>query len=128
MIRWHRQGTRHGIAEDPADGLLRAGEPSVQLTWMDARVGERVVTPRTGKAVEVNALRYNALRVMAAFASRVGRESEKWAGLADRVRTAYGVGSLGEIFDGDAPHAPRGTIAQAWTVAETLRAWTALAP
>jgi predicted glycogen debranching enzyme len=64
IIRWHRTGTRYSIHVDPADGLLHAGEPGVQLTWMDARVGDWVVTPRTGKAVEINALWYNALEVM----------------------------------------------------------------
>ncbi len=53
IIRWHRQGTRYGIAVDPRDGLLRSGVPGVQLTWMDAKVGDWVVTPRTGKAVEI---------------------------------------------------------------------------
>ena len=57
----HPSGTRYGIGVDPADGLLRAGEPGVQLTWMDARVGDWVVTPRIGKPVEINALWYNAL-------------------------------------------------------------------
>src|SRR5438552_1870275 len=90
IVRWHRQGTRYGIAEDPADGLLRAGAPGVQLTWMDARVGEWVVTPRTGKAVEVNALWYNALRAMTAFARRLGRDPEPWSDLADRVRASFG--------------------------------------
>jgi predicted glycogen debranching enzyme len=251
IVRWHRQGTRYGIGEDPADGLLRSGEPGVQLTWMDAKVGDWVVTPRTGKAVEINALWYNALRDMATFAARLGRETEPWEALAARVRRGFdrfwneavghcydvidgpdghdaalrpnqilavslpaspleperqrrvveacarylltsfglrslapgqpryqgrydggprdrdgayhqgtvwtwllgpfalahrrvhgdrraaaasleplahhladhGVGSLAEIFDGDPPHAPRGCIAQAWSVAETLRAW-----
>ena len=61
VVDWHRRGTRYGIGEDPGDGLLRAGEPGVQLTWMDARVGDWVVTPRIGKPVEINALWYNAL-------------------------------------------------------------------
>ena len=64
MIGWHERGTRYGIGVDAADGLLRAGEPGVQVTWMDAKVGDRVVTPRTGKPVEINALWYNALRAM----------------------------------------------------------------
>ncbi|HEV8642499.1 MAG TPA: amylo-alpha-1,6-glucosidase [Methylomirabilota bacterium] len=251
IVHWHRQGTRYGIAEDPADGLLRAGEEGVQLTWMDAKVGEWVVTPRAGKAVEVNALWYNALCAMARFAPRVGRPAGPWQALAARVRAGfdrfwneaggycydvidgphgpedrlrpnqifavslpesplspdrrrkvvdacarhlltsyglrslapgapeyrgryagdqrerdgayhqgtvwgwllgpfalahlrvygdaeaaqsflrplahhlddYGIGSIAEIFDGDPPFAPRGCIAQAWSVAETLRAW-----
>ena len=61
IIDWHRRGTRYGIGVDPADGLLRAGEPGVQLTWMDAKVGDWVVTPRIGKPVEVNALWLTAL-------------------------------------------------------------------
>ncbi len=73
MIEWHRRGTRYGIGEDPADGLLKAGVPGVQLTWMDAKVGDWVVTPRMGKPVEINALWYNALRIMSAFAARLGQ-------------------------------------------------------
>ena len=73
MIGWHQRGTRYGIGVDPADGLLKAGEPGVQLTWMDAKVGDWVVTPRMGKPVEINALWYNALRIMSAFAARLGK-------------------------------------------------------
>ena len=58
------QGTRFGIGVDPADGLLRQGAEGYQLTWMDAKVGDWVVTPRRGKAVEINALWYNALRLL----------------------------------------------------------------
>ena len=58
------RGTRFGIGVDPADGLLRQGAPDYPLTWMDAKVGDWVVTPRRGKAVEVNALWYNALRLL----------------------------------------------------------------
>ena len=251
IVRAHRAGTRYGIGEDPADGLLHAGEPGVQLTWMDARVGDRVITPRIGKPVEINALWYNALRAMAAFAATAGRPGGPWTALGDRVarsfarfwceRTGgcydvldgpdgdddairpnqifavslpasplpadrqrrvveacarhlltpmglrslapgepaycsryagdapardcayhqgtvwawllgpfavawqrvfgdakgarqllapladhlneYGLGSIAEIFDGEPPHAPGGSIAQAWSVAETLRAW-----
>ena len=64
IIAAHIDGTRFGIGVDPADGLLRQGAPGYQLTWMDAKVGDWVVTPRRGKAVEINALFYNALRVM----------------------------------------------------------------
>jgi len=251
IIDWHRKGTRYGIAEDPMDGLLCSGEAGVQLTWMDAKVGDWVVTPRTGKAVEINALWYNALRIMAAFARLLGQPPAHWDKLADRVKLGfdrfwnealgycydvidgpdgddsalrpnqifavslpesplspvrqgqvvdacarrlltsfglrslapghpsyqgvygggprerdgayhqgtvwgwllgpfalahlkvhgdpkaarsflepmaqhlsdYGVGSIAEIFDGDPPFTPRGCIAQAWSVAETLRAW-----
>jgi predicted glycogen debranching enzyme len=254
IVRAHVDGTRHGIGVDPADGLLRAGDASTQLTWMDARVDGRAVTPRAGKPVEINALWYNALRALAGFARRLGRPEEPWASLAARagagfarfwnddggccydvidgprghdpalrpnqilavsvaesplsparqrgvveactrelltpygLRTLsprdpayrgryggdvrardgayhqgtvwpwllgpfalahhrvfgdrraalglleplrhhlddYGIGSIAEIFDGDPPHAPRGCIAQAWSVAETLRAWSIL--
>jgi len=71
MIAWHQRGTRYGIGVDPADGLLRAGAAGVQLTWMDAKVGDWVVTPRMGKPVEINALWHNALRIMSAFAARL---------------------------------------------------------
>jgi len=68
-IGWHERGTRYDIKVD-SDGLLRAGNPSVQLTWMDAKIGDWVVTPRTGKPVEVNALWCNALLIAAEFAER----------------------------------------------------------
>lgn len=71
MMERHRQGTRYNIYVDPLDGLLYAGEPGLQLTWMDAKVGNWVVTPRIGKAVEVNALWHNALRVMADLAQQL---------------------------------------------------------
>jgi predicted glycogen debranching enzyme len=265
IIDWHRRGTRYAIHVDPEDGLLFAGEPGVQLTWMDAKVDDWVVTPRIGKAVEVNALWHYALfsmakwartlrdtaaargydqaacRVAAAFADAFwfeeggylydvvggpegtldmhGRRADaslrpnqifavslgtdllderraravvdacarelltpvglrslcpsdvryaaryrggprerdgayhqgtvwNWllgpfalahyrvygdrahaqallAGLASHLDDAC-IGSISEIMDGDAPHAPRGCFAQAWSVAETLRAWHAL--
>jgi predicted glycogen debranching enzyme len=65
IVRHHLAGTRFGIGVDPADGLLIQGAAGYQLTWMDAKVGDWVVTPRRGKAVEINALWYNALRLMA---------------------------------------------------------------
>ena len=72
MIDWHEKGTRYGIAVDRADGLLKAGVAGVQVTWMDAKVGDWVVTPRIGKPVEINALWYNALRIMSTFATTLG--------------------------------------------------------
>jgi len=75
IIEAHVAGTRFGIAVDPGDGLLRAGEPGVQLTWMDAKVGDWVVTPRMGKCVEVNALWLNALDVTARLAVQAGNEA-----------------------------------------------------
>ena len=253
IIDWYCRGTRYNIHLDAADGLLYAGETGVQLTWMDAKVDDWVVTPRMGKPVEVNALWYNALRTMAKFARSLSKPEREYEAMADRIsasfsrfwneRTGYcydvldgsdgddaslrpnqifavslpespltsvqqkqvvdvcgrmlltshglrslspedpqyqgsyggdqlhrdgayhqgtvwgwligpfaiahlrvyknpamarsflepmanhlydrGVGSLSEIFDGDAPITPRGCIAQAWTVAEVLRAWSA---
>ncbi|MEH2160340.1 MAG: amylo-alpha-1,6-glucosidase [Nostoc sp.] len=261
IINWHCRGTRYNIHLDPADGLLFAGVAGVQLTWMDAKVDDWVVTPRIGKPIEVNALWYNALRTMAKFARHLGKPHQEYEAMADRTKyrfsrfwndetgycydvldspdgddaalrpnqifavslpespltpvqqrsvvevcgrslvtshglrsrsvseglslapdhiqykgkyggnqyqrdgayhqgtvwgwllgpfvlahlrvyknpeqarqflepmanhlTAHGLGSLSEIFDGDAPMTARGCIAQAWTVAEVLRAWLA---
>ena len=252
-------GTRFNIHVDPSDGLLYAGSPGVQLTWMDAKVGDWVVTPRTGKPVEINALWINALETMAQFARECGFPADSFMRLAAQAKSsfhkfwnparnccfdvidapglastgnvdaslrpnqifavtlpvsallpeqqksvvdicgeqlltshglrslapgdpgyqghyggdqrsrdaayhqgtvwgwllgpfalahfrvyqdraaalrflaplgshiaAYGLGTLAEIFDGDPPHAPRGCIAQAWTVAEILRSWSEL--
>jgi predicted glycogen debranching enzyme len=254
MIDAHVAGTRYQIHVDQADGLLYAGEPGVQLTWMDAKVGDWVVTPRIGKPVEINALWFNALETMAGLAPAVKQSAEPFAQLATRAKQSFakfwnssagycydvidapgigndttlrpnqifavslpqsplhaeqqtavvdicarrlvtsyglrslaqsepgyeghyggngrerdgayhqgtvwgwllgpfvlahlrvyndravapsfleplgkqihshGLGTLSEIFDGDAPFTPRGCIAQAWTVAEVLRAWRA---
>jgi len=265
IIEWHQRGTRYGIQVDPVDGLLCAGEAGVQLTWMDAKVGDWVVTPRTGKAVEINALWHFALLQMNRWATALGdpvaarryqeaatRTAESFAAVfwSDQTGCLYDVvdcpegmlvngrrvdarirpnqifavslgtdllpprqqqavvdtcarllltpvglrslapddpayvgryqggpvqrdgsyhqgtvwswllgpfaiahhqvygdsayaqdllasavphldeacvGSVSEIFDGEAPHAPRGCFAQAWSVAETLRAWHRLA-
>lgn len=89
MIDWHVRGTRYRIGMDVADGLLHAGETGVQLTWMDAKVGDWVVTPRIGKPVEINALWYNALMIMADFAERLGQPSAPYAELAAKVRQGF---------------------------------------
>ena len=254
IIDCYRRSTRYNIHSDEADGLLFAGENGVQLTWMDAKVGDWVVTPRIGKPVEVNALWYNALRSTARFAAILGKAQESFEKVAEQVKKSFtrfwnpgagccfdvidapgigndasmrpnqifavslpetplsreqqkavvevcacrlvtshglrslaqgelgyqghyggsprerdgayhqgtvwgwllgpfvlahlrvygdsrtaqsfleplghqiashGLGTLSEIFDGDAPFTPRGCIAQAWTVAEVLRAWRA---
>ena len=260
MIEAHVTGTRYNIHVDSADGLLYAGGPGIQLTWMDAKVGDWVVTPRTGKPVEINALWINALETMAQFAHQLNNSADNYERLSTQARhsfqkfwnaernccfdvidvpgaakkfgndpalrpnqifavslpvsplskeqqksvvdlcaqnlltccglrslapgepgyqghyggdqrsrdgayhqgtvwgwllgpfalahfraygdraealgyleplgsdiSAYGLGTLAEIFDGDPPHTPRGCIAQAWTVGEILRAWTCLA-
>jgi predicted glycogen debranching enzyme len=260
MIDAHIAGTRYRIHVDQSDGLLYAGEPGVQLTWMDAKAGDWVVTPRIGKPVEINALWFNALGTMAELAPNANAKesAQKFADLAARAKQSFakfwnesagccydvidtpetgtngkdaslrpnqifavslpqspltpeqqksvvdicarrlvtsyglrslaqrepgyrghyggdilardgayhqgtvwgwllgpfvhahlrvykdraaamsfleplgkqihthGLGSLSEIFDGDAPFTPRGCIAQAWTVAEVLRAWRAI--
>jgi predicted glycogen debranching enzyme len=89
IIDWHFKGTRYGIVVDPADGLLHAGENGVQLTWMDARIGDRVVTPRVGKPVEINALWYNALTAMAAMAQRVGASDARYHAAAAKARQGF---------------------------------------
>lgn len=89
IVDAHVRGTRFQIHVDPADGLLYAGEPGVQLTWMDAKVGNRVVTPRIGKPVEVNALWLNAAESMARFARALGRDPSRCEGLAQKTRTGF---------------------------------------
>jgi predicted glycogen debranching enzyme len=91
IVEWHRRGTRYGIQVDGGDGLLRAGEPGVALTWMDAKVGDRAVTPRIGKAVEINALWYNALAVMQTLATRLGDRdrARAFAAAAHRARSSF---------------------------------------
>jgi len=73
IISWHVRGTRYGIKVD-SSGLLSSGEPGVQLTWMDAKIGDWVVTPRRGKPVEIQALWYNALCIMEDLARRFADE------------------------------------------------------
>ena len=106
IVDWHVKGTRYGIQVDPADGLLRGGEAGVQLTWMDAKVGDHVITPRIGKPVEVNALWYNALAAMVAFASRLGKPSAPYEERADAARQGFerfwnaDVGHCYDVLDG----------------------------
>lgn len=251
MVDWFIKGTRYQIRVDTQDGLLHAGEKGVQLTWMDAKVGDWVVTPRTGKPIEVNALWLNALKIMGDFSRLLKQSPEKFDAAAEKATIGFqrfwndsakycydvldgfegddltlrpnqiyavslpfspfsvdkqkaiveavasklltprglrslspddsryrgrysgspsqrdsvyhqgtvwgyllgpyslayfkvfknrdaalqilepmsehlreaGIGTCSEIFDGDAPYTPRGCIAQAWTVAEILRAW-----
>ncbi len=89
IIAWHARGTRYGIGRDPADGLLRAGEPGVQLTWMDVKLDDWVVTPRTGKAVEINALWHNALRCMLIWAERLGAPADAYRRMAADVQAGF---------------------------------------
>jgi glycogen debranching enzyme len=91
IVRWHQRGTRYGIRVDARDQLLYAGEPGAQLTWMDAKIGDWVVTPRTGKPVEINALWFNALAIMRDFAVRLGAASDArdYAAASERVARAF---------------------------------------
>jgi predicted glycogen debranching enzyme len=89
IIRRHVEGTRYGIRMDPIDGLLASGETGIQLTWMDAKVGDWVVTPRSGKAVEINALWYNALCSMAAFSTGLGEPATEYEALAGKTRAGF---------------------------------------
>ena len=108
IIEWHLKGTRYGIHVD-RDGLLYAGENGVQLTWMDAKIGDWVVTPRIGKPVEINALWQHALRVMSEFAELLGDATarRRFASLARGVRKAFRArfwlperGYLADVVDG----------------------------
>ncbi len=89
IIQCHVQGTDFGICADADDGLLRAGAADVQLTWMDARVGDWIVTPRRGKPVEVNALWYNALRLMEAWAVHLSIDATSYSQLRSRVQQHF---------------------------------------
>lgn len=89
IVAWHQRGTRFGIHVDPGDGLLTQGAPGYQLTWMDAKVGDWVVTPRRGKAVEINALWYNALRLLESWLREAGEDSSEIAAAADRARNSF---------------------------------------
>ncbi len=91
VVEHHVRGTRFGIRVDDKDGLLRQGEEGYQLTWMDAKCDGWVVTPRRGKAVEINALWYNALRLLEGWV-RVARgdgPARPLADMAERVRRSF---------------------------------------
>ena len=89
VIEAHVAGTRYNIHVDPTDGLLYAGGPGVQLTWMDAKIGDWVVTPRTGKPVEINALWINALETMAGFARSLARPGDAYEKLAAKTKKSF---------------------------------------
>jgi predicted glycogen debranching enzyme len=113
IVTHYLEGTRYGIVLDPADGLIRAGEPGVQLTWMDAKVDDWVVTPRIGKPVEINALWYHGLRVMAGFSEQLGLDSRFYRDSADEAGVGFsrfirpdGQG-LYDVLDGPDGNDPR---------------------
>jgi predicted glycogen debranching enzyme len=92
IIRWHLRGADFGIGVDPADGLLRQGAAGYQLTWMDAKVEGWVVTPRRGKAVEINALWYNALRLSVDWMNKLevrGEDIDQFKAPADLAYASF---------------------------------------
>lgn len=105
VVQFHNRGTKFGIRVDPADGLLRQGADGYQLTWMDAKVEDWVVTPRRGKAVEINALWYNALRLLESWLreERGAQAAQPIADQAERVQESFNRrfwnASLGYLFD-----------------------------
>ena len=106
IIDWHIKGTRYQIHVDPVDGLLYAGESGMQVTWMDAKVGDFVVTPRIGKPVEINALWYNALVTMTEFATMLKQPATQYQELAKKAKAGFkrfikvdGTG-LADVLDG----------------------------
>jgi predicted glycogen debranching enzyme len=113
IVEHHERGTRFGIGVDPADGLLRQGAPGYQLTWMDAKVGDWVVTPRRGKAVEINGLWYNALKLLEGWlrdeqkndrADQLARQAEQ-VKVSFNKRFWYEQGNyLYDVIDGEQGH------------------------
>src|SRR5438477_11161592 len=91
IVERHVAGTHFGIGVDPRDGLLRQGAEGYQLTWMDAKVGDWVVTPRRGKVVEINALWYNALRLLEGWVrqARGDEAAERYARHAEQARASF---------------------------------------
>jgi glycogen debranching enzyme len=134
ILRGYKAGTRYHIKMDEADGLIAQGDPSTQLTWMDAKMGETAFTPRQGKPVEINALWYNALRLMGddALADRVRESFQKafwlspFRGLADVVNGTPGAYRQdksvrpNQIFAASLPHSPL-TRDQQLAVVEVVR-------
>jgi predicted glycogen debranching enzyme len=89
IFRWHMKGALYGIKVDPTDGLLTQGVPGTQLTWMDAKIGDWVVTPRHGKPVEINGLWVNALRVMEWLAGKLGLDGAEFAKAAEKAEKNF---------------------------------------
>jgi predicted glycogen debranching enzyme len=89
IVDCHIKGTRYNIKMDPSDGLISGGEPEVQLTWMDAKVDNHVITPRIGKPIEVNALWYNALKAMVLFADTLEKDSITYKTMAKTTKQGF---------------------------------------
>jgi predicted glycogen debranching enzyme len=109
IVDWHLRGTDFGIHVDPADSLLSQGADGYQLTWMDAKVGDWVVTPRRGKAVEINALWYNALRLLSGWVAEMQtpEAAQRFSDLAEKTRESFNkrfwnekTGFLFDVVDG----------------------------
>jgi predicted glycogen debranching enzyme len=110
IVNCHLTGTHFGIHVDPKDGLLAQGEDGYQLTWMDAKVDGWVVTPRRGKAVEINALWFNALSVLARWLEEEGEDARPVRDAAGRAHESFnhrfwnaGRGYLFDVIDGPEP-------------------------
>jgi predicted glycogen debranching enzyme len=103
VIDWHVRGTRYGIRMDPGDGLLSGGAPGVGLTWMDAKDLDWVVTPRHGKAVEINALWFNALRLMADWHRRAESDPVRYLEMSEKTarsaRASFWGAEGGYLYD-----------------------------
>jgi predicted glycogen debranching enzyme len=89
IVEAFMEGTINNIKMDKNDGLINAGDENTQLTWMDVKINDKAVTPRYGKAVEVNALWYNALRILAIFQEKFEGNSRRLTSLAKRVKVSY---------------------------------------
>ncbi len=89
IIDWHLRGTRYGIHVDPQDGLLTGGTQSTQLTWMDVKIDGWAVTPRSGKAVEINALWYNALNCTIQFCKQLGKSTYSLEQAASAAKSGF---------------------------------------
>ncbi|MGH8177730.1 MAG: amylo-alpha-1,6-glucosidase [Steroidobacter sp.] len=107
IIEHHIAGTHFNIHVDPADGLIGAAKEGYQLTWMDAKVDGWVVTPRRGKPVEIQALWYNALKLMAAWSANLGQSPGQYEAHAQRARESFNRrywnerrGCLYDVIDG----------------------------
>lgn len=110
IVDAHLKGTKFGIHMDPKDGLLKQGQEGYALTWMDAKVGDLVVTPRRGKAVEINGLWYNALRIIISWYEYFGRKEEATylQGIAEQCYRSFnqkfwfeGGGYLYDVIEGE---------------------------
>ena len=118
VIDWHKKGTRYGIKVDESDGLLSEGQEGFALTWMDARVGDYVVTPRRGKAVEINALWYHFLKTVANWHRALSDGSaDSCEAMAQKVKESFGkfwnaeAGCLYDLID--VPSADGGKVVDA---------------